>query len=106
MIAMDIATAFESVGAVVAAAATLARATELVEADGLSAAVVDFGLRDGDAAKLCSRLGERGIPYILHSGYSHYGDTCHGGVVVPKPAEPATLIDALVGLLGGDNDQS
>ncbi len=111
LIAMEIVTALEKVGAVTVTAATCQRARELVEVDGLSAAVVDFGLHDGDADGLCTRLNERDIPYVLHSGYTrsngytHFNDACRRGAVVPKPASPTTLIDALVSLLGGGSDK-
>jgi hypothetical protein len=38
----------------------------------------------------------RKIPFILHSGYGHAGEACHSGIVIPKPANPAALVDALV----------
>jgi CheY-like chemotaxis protein len=103
LIALDIVTALEGAGANVVAATTLDRATQFVERDELSAAVLDFGLRGGDANGLCARLNERDVPYVLHSAYSHLGDQCHRGVVVPKPANPSALIDALLRLLGGPN---
>jgi DNA-binding response OmpR family regulator len=95
LIATALADAFARAGAQVVVAGSLQRATELIEADGLSAAVLDFGLRDGDANSLCSRLNERDIPYVLHSGHAHFGDACLGGIVIPKPADPSTLIRAL-----------
>jgi hypothetical protein len=61
--------------------------------------VLDFGLGDGDAGAVCGRLKERDIPFILHSGYTHTADACHGGTVVPKPAPPATLISTIVTML-------
>jgi DNA-binding response OmpR family regulator len=99
LIAMDIVTAFQNAGAIVLAARSLAEATRLVEQDGLSAAVLDFGLGDCDAGPLCVRLEERRIPFILHSGYSHHGPACRRGIVVPKPANPATLIETVIGFL-------
>ena len=101
LIALDIVSALKGVGATVVAAATLDRANQLVELDKLSAAVLDFGLRGGDANGLCARLNERDVPYVLHTGYSHLGDQCHRGVVVPKPANPSVLVGALLRLLGG-----
>ena len=82
VIALDLVTAFEQAGAVVLAARSLAEASGLVEHDGLSAAVLDFGLGDDDAGALCARLEQRRIPFILHSGYS-----------------PATLIQTVVVML-------
>ena len=96
LIALDIGIAFENAGAIVVPARTLADATRLVEGDDLSAAVLDFGLADGDADALCNRLTERHIPFVLHSGYAHVGDAYRSGIVVPKPANPNTLVDALV----------
>lgn len=96
LVALDIAQAFEHVGAIVVRARSLADASRLVEQHGLSAAVLDFGLGDGDAEALCDRLNERAVPFVLHSGYTHMGESCRSGIVVPKPANPATLIDAIV----------
>ena len=96
LIALDVSLAFENVGAVVLTARTLAAALLLVEHGGLSAAVLDFGLGDGDADALCSRLDQRRIPFILHSGYSHHGPACINGIVVPKPAGTATLVSTLL----------
>jgi DNA-binding response OmpR family regulator len=99
LIALDIALEFEKVGAFVLTAHSLAQASELVERDDLAAAVMDFGLGDGDADALCARLKRRGIPFVLHSGYSHLRSGCNGGVVVPKPANPSTLIAAISQML-------
>jgi CheY-like chemotaxis protein len=99
LIALDIVEAFEKAGAVVLAARSLAEARRLVEHDGLSAAILDFGLGDDDASALCLRLEERRIPFILHSGYSHHGPACRNGIAIRKPASPATLIETVVGLL-------
>jgi DNA-binding response OmpR family regulator len=99
LIAINIAAAFEKAGAIVVAARSLREAVRRVEEDGLSAAVLDFGLGDGDADVLCGRLKERAIPFILHSGYAHVGNACHGGIVIPKPANPEALIEALQDVL-------
>ena len=104
-IAMDIGSACETAGAVVLTAATCEAAARLVEHDALSAAVLDFGLRDGHADPLCLRLNERNIPYVLHSGYTHYGDACHRGIVIAKPAHPNMLIEAIVRALRRPYDE-
>jgi DNA-binding response OmpR family regulator len=96
LIALEIVDAFEGAGAIVKSARTLAQAKCLVEQDGLSGAVLDFGLGDGDADALCGRLTARNIPFVIHSGYDHVRDACRSGIVVPKPANPAKLVDALV----------
>lgn len=99
LIALDIVTAFKHAGAVPVAARTLAEARNFVEQDGLSAAVLDFGLGDGDADQLCHRLTEREVPFVLHSGYGHADGACSKGISVPKPATPEALIRAVVKLL-------
>ena len=106
LIALDIALEFEKAGAFVLTARSLAEATDLVEHDGLAAAVLDFGLGDGDAEALCVRLNGRGIPFVLHSGYSHHGPGCSGGLVVPKPANPSALIAAVCQMLTLRRDRS
>jgi DNA-binding response OmpR family regulator len=99
LIALDIVTAFQQAGAAPIAAHTLAQARTVVEQDGLSAAVLDFGLGDGDADQLCHRLSEREIPFVLHSGYSHNSAACSKGISIPKPASPDALIRAIDELL-------
>jgi CheY-like chemotaxis protein len=99
LIALDIAQAFERAGAVVLNARTLVDAVRLVEHEGLAAAVLDFGLGDDDADTVCSRLSERNVPFVLHSGYTHHGPACGRGIVIPKPAAPCILIETVLGLL-------
>jgi len=99
LIALEIVTAFQNAGAVALTARSLTEAIHLVEHDGLSAAVLDFGLADGDADAVCARLDERHITFILHSGYTRHGLIYDRGTVIPKPACPETLIKTVVGLL-------
>lgn len=102
-IAMDIASACEAAGAMVLTATTCEDAARLVEHGTLSAAVLDFALRDGHADPLCLRLNERNIPYVLHSGYTRFGNACHRGIVIAKPAHPTLLIEAIVDALRRDS---
>src|SRR5262249_44145341 len=67
IIAIDIADAFACASAVVTITARL-RKRSVAERDGLSAAVVDHVLTDGDSSALCSRLNERAVPYLINSG--------------------------------------
>ena len=101
LISLDIATEFEKVGALVMQTATLKEALHLIEADGLSAAILDHGLHDGNSDELCERLAERGIPFVTYSGYSHVQGACTKGVVVEKPAHPAVLVTTVEALLKG-----
>jgi DNA-binding response OmpR family regulator len=70
VIVIDIAGAFERAGACVLRTNTLRQALLLLEEQHLSAAVLDHGLTNGNSSKLCERLKELDIPYVLHSGYS------------------------------------
>ena len=99
LIAMEIVRAFESAGARVLKTYTLQQALVLVEEAGLSAAVLDHGLADGDSSKLCERLKERSIPFVLHSGYSAVDGACRDAVFVAKPENPDVLVTTVEGLL-------
>jgi CheY-like chemotaxis protein len=70
LIAMDIAQAFEATGAALTTTNTLHHAMILVEHDGLSGAILDHSLGDGDSSLLCTRLKERGIPFMIYSGHA------------------------------------
>jgi DNA-binding response OmpR family regulator len=100
LIALDIANGFQAAGAEVALARSLADARKLFERDGICAAIVDFGLGDGDANELCERLNQKHVPYVLHSGYAHTGLASKPAAVIPKPASPDALVAAVCQLLG------
>jgi DNA-binding response OmpR family regulator len=99
LIALDIVQAFETAGARVIRSSTLRHALLLVESSGLSAAVLDHGLTDGDSSQLCERLKELNIPFVLHSGYSSLEGACSDAAFVPKPANPQVLVTTVERLL-------
>ena len=101
LIAMEIVQAFERAGALVLSANTVGQALLLLDNDGLSAAVVDHGLSDGDSSRLCERLKELDIPFVLHSGYSNLDGPCRGAPFVAKPASPDVLVTTLERLFRG-----
>ncbi len=90
LIAMDITMALEEVGAEVTSTTSVKRAKLLVEHDGLAAAILDHSLGDGDSSALRARLKERGIPFLVYSGFE-----ATGAPHLAKPATPAQLIAAL-----------
>ena len=96
LIARDIVDCFRRAGASVYSAHNLRDGLRLAQHPDLSAAVVDFGLGDGDGAGLCNLLKERGVP---HTGYSHPSEACQSGVLVPKPAAPLELVTTVTRLL-------
>jgi len=59
LLVIDMAMALEEAGAVVFSALTPDRAKQLVETHTLSAAVLNFTLKDSDAEDVCSRLNQR-----------------------------------------------
>jgi hypothetical protein len=72
----------------------------LAEHPQLCAAILDFGLRDGDSGVLCARLTERGIPFVVYTGYDQVHEACRAGILVRKPALPDTLLMTVAQLLG------
>jgi DNA-binding response OmpR family regulator len=88
LIALDITQAFEATGAALTTTNTLHHALILAEHDGLSGAILDHALGDGDSSKLCARLKERGIPYMIYSGFDTVGGACAGAPHIRKPAAP------------------
>ena len=65
LISMDITMALEDCGAKVTATTALKHALLLVENDGLSGAILDHSLGDGDSTILRARLKKRGIPFLV-----------------------------------------
>jgi DNA-binding response OmpR family regulator len=99
LIAMDIAQTFAPTGAEMTTTNTLRHAMLLAEHDGLSAAILDHALGDGDSSLLCARLKERGIPFMMYSGYEAIEGACKGAPHVSKPASPEVLVAAMEALL-------
>ena len=99
LVALDIADSFSQAGASVLRAATLQEGLPLAEHPQLSAAILDFGLRDGDSGVLCARLTERGIPFVVYTGYDQVHEACRAGLLVQKKAPPETLLRTVAQLL-------
>ena len=96
---MDITLAFEHSGAQMTTTNTLKHALLLAEHDGLSAAILDHSLGGGDSSLLCKRLTERGIPYMVYSGYPERKDAPDDFVHLSKPASHDKIVAAMVGLI-------
>ena len=99
LIAMDIAMAFEKSGAHITSTNTLKHAVLLVEHDGLSGAILDHALPDGDSSILCARLKERGVPFMIYSGFEKVEGACAGAPHLSKPATPEMIVAAMVELI-------
>ena len=101
LIVMDITQEFEATGAALTSTNTLKHAVILVEHDGLSAAILDHALPDGDSSLLCARLKERGIPFLMYSGFNKVAAGCAGAPYIAKPAPQGALVAAMEGLIRG-----
>jgi DNA-binding response OmpR family regulator len=99
LIAMDLAQAFERAGADVTTTSTLHHAHLLVKHDGLSAAVVDHALGDGDTQEICKYLREHGVPFVTYSGFAGPGLEDSGGVYISKPKPPEYVVAVVEHLL-------
>ena len=101
LIVMDITQAFDGTGAELTTTNTVRHALILVEHDGLSGAILDHSLGDGNSSLLCARLTQRGIPFMIYSGFDTVGGACAGALHVGKPAAPGLLVAAMENLILG-----
>jgi DNA-binding response OmpR family regulator len=99
LIVLDITQALENAGAAVTSTNTLKHALLLVEHDGLSAAILDHALGNDKSTLLYKRLKERGIPFLIHSGYPQVEGVPDGISYVSKPATPEAMVEAVEGLI-------
>ena len=100
LISMEIENSFKAAGARVRLCTTVEGSMVVAEDADLAAAVVNHVLYDGEAAPICQRLTERGIPFVLFSGYSTVDGACRTGVRVNKPSTGAILLATVAGLFG------
>jgi DNA-binding response OmpR family regulator len=106
LIAMDVMAALERAGAHATATNTVRHALILAEHDGLSAAILDHALGDGDSTRLCARLEARGIPYVSYSGYEPAEGASETSLYIPKPVTMDVLMSAVESLLVGKPPRS
>ena len=102
LIALDIAEAFKDAGATPVVTSTVHHALVLVEHDGLSAAVLDHALPDGDSSPLCQRLDERMLPFVVYSGFGNLHGPCAKGAHIKKPENPKALVSMVASLIAGN----
>jgi DNA-binding response OmpR family regulator len=103
LIALDITQAFEGTGAALTTTNSLHQALVLVEHDGLSGAILDHSLGDGNSSLLYARLTERGVPFLIYSGFSAIDGACKGTLHIRKPAAPGELVAAMECLIRGSS---
>jgi DNA-binding NtrC family response regulator len=95
LIAIAIQQELQDEGAKVQTVRTLADASRFLRTEDLSAAIIDFGLADGEATGICAVLNTRRIPFIVHTGYAACRDFDGAAAVIPKPAPSGALVTAL-----------
>ena len=99
LIVMDLTLALEHTGATLTTTNTLKHALLLVEHDGLSAAILDHALGDDNSSLLYQRLKERGIPFMIYSGYPKIEGATQDALHIQKPASHDVLVTAMEGLI-------
>lgn len=63
-------------------------------------AVIDLQLKDGECDEVARRLGQLGIPTVMHSAFADAAsDAFRHAKFVPKPAQPEDFSDAIYSLV-------
>ncbi len=99
LIALEMTALFESAGAKVLPARTLAESVGLIGQARVSAAVLDYGLGNDSVLTLCDYLRDRGIPFMFYTGHGHVQGSYPKVVVVQKPASGDALLAAMARLV-------
>ena len=99
LIALDLVEGISAAGATVLAAHSLIDGLRLAGHPNLTAAVLNFDLGDGDGTALCEYLRERGIPFLLHTGFQEVDEACNSEAILSKPAPPSQLVSAIQNLI-------
>ena len=99
LISLDMAATFESAGANVLSARTVAEAVGRIGQGDVSGAVLDSGLGAESVSGLCDVLRARGIPFMFYTGNGGVQESYPGTVVVQKPATRDTLVTAIGNVL-------
>ena len=88
LIGLDLVDAFEPTGAELTTACTVEHAMRLALRENLSAAILDHALPDGDCSALCEVLTERGIPFVIYSGFGPAEEGCKGRALPGQTGAP------------------
>jgi CheY-like chemotaxis protein len=98
LVSLNLVDVLSAAGAHVVCAKRADEAIQSVERLKVTAAVLDINLGDHDCTAICRYLGDRGIPFLFHTGY---GAPLDGWSNVPVVRKPATSVEmtAAVGRL-------
>ncbi len=102
LIVLDMTDALSCTKAAITSTNSVKHALLLVENDGLAGAILDHALSDGDSSELCVRLTERGVPFMIYSGFNHLTGPCAERAVFSESQRPHEgLIAAVNELING-----
>ena len=99
LIALDMSGYLEDAGAKVIVATNLKDSLAKVDEPGIKVAIVDHRFGPDTSAAVCAKLDERGIPFIVYTGFRELPDPCKHCIIVRKPAQSQTILEILAKLL-------
>jgi DNA-binding response OmpR family regulator len=101
VVALQLEEHFRRAGAKVYAASKLKDAVHLAEHPALSAAVVNLQLGSDSTRRVCGRLADLGVPFMIHTRYdaSEASQKWPSAPVLCKPADSRDILRMVVGLL-------
>ena len=100
LVALQLEEHFHRAGARVLAAEKLHEALHLAEHPALAAAV-NLRLGSDSTKRVCNRLAQLGVPFIVHTRYdaAEASQTWPDAPVVSKPANGKAIVNAVAGLV-------
>jgi len=103
LIALEVHAAFSAAGANITSAADTREALRMINVPGLSAAVVDINLGQGDCSVVCERLSRNGIPFEFYTGDARPDILLKwpNAPVLTKLADKERIVEVVAGVLRG-----
>jgi DNA-binding response OmpR family regulator len=101
LVALQLEEQLHRAGAKVVGARRLREALHMAEHPALSAAVVNLRLGSDSTSRVCRRLSELGIPFVLHTRYdaTEALRSWPDAPVVSKPADSHVIVSSVAELL-------
>lgn len=101
LLALEVRAAFNAAGASITSAADTQEALRMINARGLSAAVVDINLGGGDCSIVCERLSRDGIPFVFYTGDARPDILLKwpSAPVLTKLADKGRIVEVVAGVL-------
>lgn len=100
LVALELAMAIEALdGRPVGPVATVGEAMALMQTQTIAAAILDANLLDGEVTPLAVALGEKGVPFVIHTGTGLPDNLAEMMPDIPLIMKPAESIEVLAMLL-------